>query len=133
VVFFYFPPGPEASYGQRALSRHLMPYVMLSFPLLYFPYFLYQMFRPGKIKIDLNNKKAFYGNKTINLNKVRKIHIIKKKKDGPTIDFYADKVILRVNSWYKTRSIESELLIIESYCLSNNIEFESSTVEEKPA
>jgi len=132
VLFIAFPAQPE-HYGSRDLVRRVMPYVTLSFPLFYIPYFLYRIFGPGKIKIDLDNKKAFYGNKPISLNKVRKIYIKKNEKHGTNIHFYADKVILRVSSWYKTRSIESELLKIESYCLSNNIQLESSTVEEKPA
>jgi len=130
VFFFAFPADPE-HYGSRDLVRRVMPYVTLSFPIFYMPYFLYRIFGPGKINIDLDNKKAFYGNKAIKLNKVIKIHISQGKKHGVTIHFYADEVILRVSSWYKTHSIESELIKIESYCLSNNIELESISEEEK--
>jgi len=123
VMFFVFPP---LEGGRRELSARFGAYLSLGIPLFYIPYFIYQIFRPGEIKIDLDNKKAVYGGKVISLNKVKKINIGKSHlSDGKTIIFQ-DKDgygILVVSSWYKTRSIESELIKLESYSASNHIEF----------
>ena len=125
-MFLIFPPPSSELWGHEntEFRRIILPYVGLFFTFFYSLYFLYQILRPGSMKIDFKNKKVFYGKNIIDIKKVKIVTIYKKKaQNGILISLENKDVILMIPSWYKAISVQTTILKLKSYCLNNNIEF----------
>lgn len=125
-IFLVFPPPSSEIWGHESTGfrRIILPYISLLFAFFYTLYFLYQILKPSSIKIDFESKKVFYGKEIIDLKKVKRVIIYKKKlQNGTLISLENIDVILMIPSWYKAIPIITTILKLKSYCLNNNIKF----------